>query len=204
VLVNNAGVMPDERTLSPDGHELMFATHVLAPLALTTLLAEPLGRGAPGRVINVSSGGMYGQALPAPDWESERTRYSPKLLYARTKREQIVITELMAERLRGRGVVVHAMHPGWADTEGVRRWMPVFRKLTGPIIRTPDQGADTIVWLGAAPEAAERTGLFWHDRTPRPTHYRLGASPDSGAAREALWSYAVDALAAAGIDVGGL
>ena len=204
VLVNNAGVMPDERTLSPDGHELMFATHVLAPLALTTLLAEPLSRGAPGRVINVSSGGMYGQALPAPDWESERTRYSPKLLYARTKREQMVITELMAERLRGRGVVVHAMHPGWVDTEGVQRWMPVFRKLTRPIIRTPDQGADTIVWLGAAPSPAERTGLFWHDRTPRPTHYRLGASHDSDGDRQALWRYCENALVAAGIDVGGL
>jgi dehydrogenase/reductase SDR family member 12 len=200
LLVNNAGVMPDERTRSPDGHELTFATHVLAPLALTMLLAEQLGRGAPGRVINVSSGGMYGQALPAGDWESERIAYSPKRLYARTKREQIVITELMAERLRGRGVVVHAMHPGWVDTEGVRRWMPVFRRITRPIIRTPDQGADTIVWLGAAPEPAERTGLFWHDRMPRPTHYRLGASPDSGGDRQALWRYCVEALAAAGID----
>jgi dehydrogenase/reductase SDR family member 12 len=194
VLVNNAGVMPDERTLSPNGHELMFATHVLAPLALTTLLAPTLGR-----VINVSSGGMYGQSLPVGDWESERTRYSPKLFYARTKREQMVITEFMAERLRGRGVVVHAMHPGWVDTEGVQRWMPVFRKLTRPIIRTPDQGADTIVWLGAAPEAVERTGLFWHDRMPRPTHYRLGASPDSDGDREALWRYCEEALARAGI-----
>jgi NAD(P)-dependent dehydrogenase (short-subunit alcohol dehydrogenase family) len=195
VLVNNAGVMPDERTLSPDGHELMFATHVLAPLALTTLLVPTLGR-----VINVSSGGMYGQSLPVGDWESERTRYSPKLFYARTKREQVVITELMADRLRDRGVVVHAMHPGWVDTEGVRRWMPVFRKLTRPIIRNPDQGADTIVWLGGAPEPAETTGLFWHDRRPRPTHYRLGASTDFDGDREALWRYCVEALAAAGID----
>lgn len=194
VLVNNAGVMPDERTLSPDGHELGFATHVLAPLALTTLLAPTLGR-----VINVSSGGMYGQSLPVGDWESERTRYSPKLFYARTKREQMVMTELMAQRLRGRGVVVHAMHPGWVDTEGVQRWMPVFRKLTRPIIRTPEQGADTIVWLGAAPEPAEQTGLFWHDRTPRPTHYRLGASPDSDGDRQALWRYCEEALARAGI-----
>jgi NAD(P)-dependent dehydrogenase (short-subunit alcohol dehydrogenase family) len=195
VLVNNAGVMPRDRTRSPDGHELMFATHVLAPLALTTLLAPALGR-----VINISSGGMYGQSLPVGDWESERSDYSPKLFYARTKREQMVITELMAERLRDRGVVVHAMHPGWVDTEGVRRWMPVFRKVTGPIIRTPEQGADTIVWLGAAPEPAERSGLFWHDRRPRPTHYRLGASPDSDGDREGLWSYCVAALAAAGID----
>jgi dehydrogenase/reductase SDR family member 12 len=204
VLVNNAGVMPDDRTLSPDGHELTFATHVLAPLALTTLLAAPLGRGAPGRVINVSSGGAYGQGLPVGDWESERSAYSPKLFYARSKREEIVITEFLAERLRDRGVVVHAMHPGWVDTEGLRRWMPVFRKLTRPIIRTPAHGADTIVWLGAAPEPAGRTGLFWHDRLPRPTHYRLGASPDSDGDRAAFWRYCVDALAAAGIDTAGL
>ncbi len=199
VLVNNAGVMPGDRTPSPDGHELMFTTHVLAPLALTALLAEPLGRAAPGRVINVSSGGMYSQSLPVGDWESERTAYSPKQFYARTKREEIVITELLAARLRDRGVVVHAMHPGWVDTEGVRRWMPVFRKVTGPIIRTPDQGADTIVWLGAAPEPVQRTGLFWQDRRPRPTNYRLGASPDSDRDRRALWAYCEDALARAGI-----
>jgi dehydrogenase/reductase SDR family member 12 len=194
VLVNNAGVMPDERTTSMDGHELMFATHVLAPLALTTLLAPALGR-----VINVSSGGMYSQPLPADDWESERTAYSPKRGYARTKREQIVITELMAERLRDRGVIVHAMHPGWADTEGVQRWMPLFRTIARPIIRSPDQGADTIVWLGGAPEPLSQTGLFWQDRHPRPTNYRLGASPDSEADRQALWDYCEDALAKAGI-----
>jgi dehydrogenase/reductase SDR family member 12 len=199
LLVNNAGVMPDERTTSADGHELMFATHVLAPLALTTLLSGPLGASKPSRVINVSSGGMYTEALPAGDWESEQISYSPKRLYARTKREEIVITELMAERLRGRGVIVHGMHPGWADTEGVRHWMPVFRAVTRPIIRTPGQGADTIVWLGAAAEPLSRTGLFWHDRRPRPTHYRLGASPDSDEDRGALWRYCLQALGKAGI-----
>lgn len=198
-LVNNAGVMPDERTRSPDGHELMFATHVLAPLALSTLLAPVLEQSAPARVINVSSGGMYSQALPVGDWQSDHTAYSPKKLYARTKREEVVVTELMAERLRGRGVVVHGMHPGWVDTEGVRTWMPVFRAITRPIVRTPAQGADTIVWLGAAPEPLECSGRFWHDRRVRPTHYRLGAGPDAEEDRRALWSYCVDALGQAGI-----
>jgi len=201
VLVNNAGVMPDERTTSPDGHELMFATHVLAPLALTARLATLLKRSAPARVINVSSGGQYGQGLPVGDWESEHAAYSPKKLYARSKREEIVVTEIVAERLRGRGVVVHGMHPGWVDTEGVQRWMPVFRKLTMPIIRDPDEGADTIVWLGGAPEALAQTGRFWHDRRTRPTHYRFGAGPDSDPDRQALWRYCVDALAEAGIAV---
>jgi dehydrogenase/reductase SDR family protein 12 len=196
VLVNNAGVMPSERRRSIDGHELMFATHVLAPLALTMLLV-------PGRVINVSSGGMYTQSLPNDgDWESDRTPYSPKKLYARTKREEVTITEMLAERLRNRGVVVHAMHPGWADTEGLARAMPSFRKAIRPIIRNADEGADTIVWLGAAPEPARTTGLFWHDRRPRPTHYRIGPahSDDDAHAREELWAYCEAALRDAGIE----
>jgi len=199
VLVNNAGVMPGDRTFSPDGHELTFATHVLAPLALASELAPVLERSAPSRVINVSSGGMYAQALPVGDWESRESAYSPKRFYARTKREEIVVTEILAERWHARGVVVHAMHPGWADTEGVRRWLPAFRMVTRPIIRSPEDGADTIVWLGGAPEALGQTGLFWHDRRPRPTHYRLGASPDSDADREALWRYCAAALDEAGI-----
>ena len=196
VLVNNAGVMPARRARSADGHELMFATHVLAPFALSMLLL-------PGRVINVSSGGMYTQSLPTDgDWECDRSAYSPKELYARTKREEVVITEMLAERLRGRGVVVHGMHPGWVDTEGLKRAMPNFRTLTRPILRTGDEGADTIVWLGAAPEPAQTTGLFWHDRRPRPTHYRIGpARPDDDAqAREELWAYCENALRDAGIE----
>lgn len=189
VLVNNAGVMPDERTTSADGHELMFATHVLAPFALTQLLGDLLKRSAPSRVINVSSGGMYGQSIPEDDLESERTPYSPKKLYARTKREEVAITEACAERLQAGGVVVHAMHPGWVDTEGVRQWLPLFRMLTRPIIRDPAQGADTLVWLAAAPEALQSTGRFWADRRPRPTHYPLGAVDHSAGAREQLWTY---------------
>ncbi|MBV9003062.1 MAG: SDR family NAD(P)-dependent oxidoreductase [Solirubrobacterales bacterium] len=187
VLVNNAGTMPDERQRSPEGHELMFATHVLAPFALTAWLSELLARSAPARVINVSSGGMYGQSLPVGDLLSERTRYSPKKLYARTKREEVVITELWARELEDQGVVVHAMHPGWVDTKGVREWLPVFRALTGYIIRTPEEGADTIVWLGGAPQALEGSGLFWHDRRPRPTHYLLGASDGDSQERRRLW-----------------
>jgi dehydrogenase/reductase SDR family member 12 len=187
VLVNNAGTMPDQRQRSPDGHELMFATHVLAPFALTSWLRELLSRSAPARVINVSSGGMYGQRLPGGDLQSEQTSYSPKKLYARAKREEVVITELWARELAGHGIVVHAMHPGWVDTKGVRDWLPVFRSLTGAIIRTPEEGADTVVWLGGAPEALEQTGLFWHDRRPRPTHYRLGPGPEDPHERQELW-----------------
>jgi NAD(P)-dependent dehydrogenase (short-subunit alcohol dehydrogenase family) len=140
-------------------------------------------------VINVSSGGMYNQSIPAGDLQSDRDSYGPKKLYARTKREQVVISEQWAERLPPEDVVVHSMHPGWVDTEGVRQWMPVFRTITRPIIRDADQGADTIVWLGAAAEPGRSTGGFWHDRRRRPTHYRLGASPDGDTARRELWDF---------------
>ena len=193
VLVNNAGVMPGERTRTVDGVELTFATHVLAPWVLTEQLTPLLLAAAPSRVINVTSGGQYDQKIPAGDLESADLRYGPKRVYARTKREELVLTQQWAQHLAGTGVHVHAMHPGWADTAGVQKWMPLFRTATRFIIRSPEQGADTILWLGGAAEAIETTGLFWHDRRPRPATYLIGAGPDDDATREELWNY-VEAL----------
>lgn len=76
--------------------------------------------------------------------------------------------------------------------------MPVFRAITGPIIRTPEEGADTVVWLGAAPEALETTGDFWPDRHRRPTHYRLGAGEDPSEPRRMLWDLCQSLVQAAG------
>ncbi|MGW7350662.1 SDR family NAD(P)-dependent oxidoreductase [Streptomyces sp. NPDC054784] len=189
VLVNNAGVMPDERQFSPDGVELTFATHVLAPWFLIDALSPLLRRAAPSRVLDVTSGGQYGTSLPAHDPESARDAYGPKKFYARTKRAQVVITQMWADRLRADGVHVHAVHPGWADTKGVRNWLPVFRVLTRPVIRTPEEGADTVVWLASAPEAVRVSGRLWHDRRVRPATYALGAGPDGPDAREELWAH---------------
>ncbi len=103
VLVHNAGVMPAERGESADGNELMLATHVLGPHLLTALLRPNLREGAPGRVIWIASGGMYGQRLRADDLQYERGEYGPTTGYARTKRAQVVLSELWAEELRRRG-----------------------------------------------------------------------------------------------------
>ncbi len=203
VLVNNAGVMPAQRTHTDEGHELMFATHVLGPFGLTAALLPLLKRSAPARVINISSGGMYGQAIPGDDLESEHTPYSAKKLYARSKREQVAMTQEWARRLAGTGVVVHAMHPGWADTKGVRDGLPIFRVVTGPIIRDSEQGADTIVWLAAAPGPGLTSGEFWHDRRTRPTSYRLGADDAPAEVRERLWQHCAAAATLAGIPVPG-
>jgi NAD(P)-dependent dehydrogenase (short-subunit alcohol dehydrogenase family) len=184
LLVNNAGVLLAERSETAEGLETTFATNLLGHFLLTELLIDKLE--PPARVINVSSGGMYTQRIRVNDLQMERGRYDGAVAYARTKRAQVILTEIWAERLRDRGIVVHSMHPGWADTPGVSESLPRFHRLTKPLLRTPEQGADTIVWLCAAPEAAGASGLFWHDRETRPTHRSKGTR-ETEAERKALW-----------------
>jgi NAD(P)-dependent dehydrogenase (short-subunit alcohol dehydrogenase family) len=186
VLVNNAGVLPAERTLSADGNELTLATNVLGPFLLTNLLIPLLAASAPARIVNVSSGGMYTQRLHVEDLQSTREQFDGPTAYARTKRAQVILTELWAQRLTGTGVVVHAMHPGWADTPGVASSLPRFHGIVGPFLRSAEEGADTIVWLGAAAEPGHSSGGFWHDRRRRPTH-RVPWTRETPADRERLW-----------------
>ncbi|MFD5827419.1 SDR family NAD(P)-dependent oxidoreductase [Lentzea sp. NPDC060358] len=169
VLVHNAGVLPQQRTETPEGHELTFATHVLGPLLLTDLLRPLLAASPDPRVVLVSSGGMYTQRLQADDLEYREGEYRGATAYARTKRMQVALAPLMAARYASDGIGVHAMHPGWADTPGVAGSLPGFHRLTKAVLRTPAEGADTIVWL-AATSPAPRPGQFWHDRRARPAH----------------------------------
>lgn len=186
ILVNNAGVLVNERTTTREGNETTLATNLLAPFLLTRLLQPRLAQSAPARIINVSSGGMYTTGLALDDLQFRKGRYNGSLAYARTKRALVVLTASWAEELRDKGVVVHAMHPGWADTPGVESSLPAFHAVTKRFLRTAGQGADTITWLAAAPEVARVTGLFWLDREPHPTAVFPGtdASPDE---RQRLW-----------------
>jgi len=190
VLVNNAGVLTQERELSADGIELTLATNVIGPFLLTQLLIPMLELSAPSRIISVSSGGMHTQKLRADDLQSEQGDFDGPTVYARTKRAEVILTEMWAQRLAGTGVTAHAMHPGWADTPGVRSSLPRFYRATRPLLRSPDQGADTIVWLGAAAEPAETSGGFWHDRRRRPTHL-LPGTRETEEERDRLWTECV-------------
>ena len=181
VLVNNAGVLPSERTLSPDGNELTLATNVLGPFLLTALLHERTRR-----IVNVSSGGMYTTKLDVDDLQFTHKKFSGTKAYANTKRAEVVLTELWAQRLDPKKTVVHAMHPGWADTPGLAASLPGFHRLTKPLLRDAHEGADTIVWLGAAAVPGATTGGFWHDRARRPTHY-VPWTKESPADRARLW-----------------
>jgi dehydrogenase/reductase SDR family member 12 len=187
VLVHNAGVLAEERTLTEDGIEMTFAVNVVAPFLLTALLTDRLADRAPSRIITVSSGGMYTQRIHTDDLQNAQGEFNGATAYARTKRAQVLLTEVWARRLADRGIIAHAMHPGWADTPGISASLPRFYRASRPLLRTPQQGADTIVWLGAADEAAASSGGFWHDRRRRPTSL-LPWTRETAADRCAVWA----------------
>ncbi len=140
-LVHCAGVLPPERTVTAQGHEVTFATHVLGPFLLTAGLRPLLQADGDGRVIWVSSGGMYTAPLPADDLEYEAGEYKGSTAYARTKRMQVVLAEQLAAAFIQPGdPVVHSMHPGWAATPGVTDSLPTFEKFTRPILRSAGAG----------------------------------------------------------------
>jgi NAD(P)-dependent dehydrogenase (short-subunit alcohol dehydrogenase family) len=190
VLVHNAGALSAERLVSPQGHELTVASQVYGPFLLTTLLLAALRR-ARGRVVTTSSGGMYAASLEVERLEMPPGRYRGAEQYARAKRAQVTLNEMWAECSPGDGVVHHAMHPGWADTPGVSTSLPVFRRIVGPLLRTPEQGADTLVWLASDDgEPRRSSGGFWLDRRRRGLH-RLPttARSDTPERRAALWDH---------------
>jgi NAD(P)-dependent dehydrogenase (short-subunit alcohol dehydrogenase family) len=170
VLVNNAAVLPDERGENSLGVETTFATNVLGPHLLTRLLEPRLRAAGHARVVNVSSGGMYGRRLRLDDWNWKKRPFDGVVAYAEAKRALVVLTEVWAQRLRGCGVTVNAMHPGWADTPAVRTSLPRFRKAMQGRLRTPEEGADTVIWMAVCPRLEGETGRFYFDREPRSTH----------------------------------
>ncbi len=203
VLVHNAGTLPDRRNETAEGLELTLATHVVGPHLLTRLLRPALEQSPDARVIWVASGGMYARRLNVSDPNWTRRPYDGVLAYAETKRAQVVLAELWADMFRETSVVVNAMHPGWADTPSVRSSLPTFHRVMRAILRTPAEGADTVVWLAAAPCARAWTGRFFLDRTARRTHL-VPFTRETEEERRALWQHCEswsDAGASAGREV---
>jgi NAD(P)-dependent dehydrogenase (short-subunit alcohol dehydrogenase family) len=189
VLIHNAGALLNTRALSPQGIEQTVASHVVGPFLMTTLLL-PLLNG--GRVVTVSSGGMYTSGLPAFDkgetLEMLAHKYGGSKQYAIAKRAQVTLTEMWAMREPQTEFV--SMHPGWADTPGVQESIPGFRRVTAPILRTASEGADTIAWLAVVDPLPKASGTFWSDREVRPTHKSPQSKKlDTESNRLALWQY---------------
>lgn len=199
VVIHNAGALLDRHTVGPSGIEVTVAAQVVGPFLLTGLLLEPLVAAGPGRVLTMSSGGMYSQPLTVGALEMAPDDYRGSVQYARAKRAQVTLTEMWPDELAAAGiergrVVFHTMHPGWVDTPGVRASLPGFARIVGPLLRTPEQGADTMVWLATDDDEPLRTnGGFWLDRRQRPIH-KLPATrrSDTPERRRRLWGWCVE------------
>lgn len=171
VLINNAGALFPHRRETSEGLEQSYALLLLSPCRLTEALKPLLLKAAAPRVINVVSGGMYSQKLNVDSLLNENGgSYSGSIAYAREKRALMVLTEEWAKDWADEGIVVNAMHPGWADTPGVQKTLPKFRKITRSVLRSAEEGADTIVWLAVAREAAQASGKLFLDREEKATH----------------------------------
>jgi len=186
VLVNNAGILPAARTITADGIESTLATNLVGPFALTAGLLPALSAGERARIIWVSSGGMYPRKHDLSRLWTPSTPFDGVTAYADTKRAMVIASARMASALSSRGIAVHCMHPGWADTPGVRTSIPGFWRVTRHMLRSPNEGADTIIWLAATEHAQTQSGLFWFDRAPRRTHFVPWTRSAPGA-EEGLW-----------------
>jgi NAD(P)-dependent dehydrogenase (short-subunit alcohol dehydrogenase family) len=190
VLVDNAGAIFPERSESPDGIEATLAVLVVGPFVLVSGLL-PLLRRTPGaRVVCVTSGGMYTQKLDLDDLQSTVVPFSGPRAYARAKRAQVALVREWARRLRGTGVTINAMHPGWADTPGLAETLPGFYRAMRPVLRSPAEGVDTIAWLAADPAGAATSGSLYLDRRPRPFD-RVPGTRLSPGDRRRLWDMVV-------------
>ncbi len=181
VLVNNAGVWLSRRQSSVDGIELTWATNVLGCLLATQALLPLLEAAGRARVVNVAS--QLAGGLDLTDVQYERRPYDGRQAYAQSKQAERMLSWALARRLSGRGPSVNALHPGFVATG-------IFRKGGGLVglaaslyaklrARTPDEGADTVVYLAASPDVEGRSGLFWVDRQEHRCRFRDEAQEEA-------------------------
>lgn len=189
VLIDNAGAIHPRRVETDDGLEATFATMVVGPFSLISGLLPLLRAGGDGRVISVVSGGMYAQPLPLDDLQFEQGRFDGTRAYARAKRASTALIREWSRRVEG-SVRFDAMHPGWADTPGLAELLPGFYEFMRPMLRTPTEGIDTVVWLATDRTPGRGDGNLYLDRRPRPFD-RLPATRLTAAQRRRLWDVVV-------------
>jgi NAD(P)-dependent dehydrogenase (short-subunit alcohol dehydrogenase family) len=185
ILINNAGAMYTQRQLSPDGIELTWALNHLAPFLLTTLLLDRLRASVPARIITTASGAHREAHIPFDDLAAERS-YKAFGRYGETKLANILFTSELARRLVGSGVTANCFHPGLVATGFNRNngaIMSLGMTLLRPASRSPQKGAETLIWLASSPEVANVSGTYFFDKLPKTPSL---AAQDRDAARR-LW-----------------
>ena len=147
---------------------MTMALHVLGPVLMTELLLPALSADA-GRVVFVTSGGMYTQALPVDDPDFEGGEYTGAVAYARSKRGQVELLPVLAAPVGGlAGSPCTPRTPAGRGTPGLDSSLPRFAAALRPVLRSDAAGTDTTTWVVAA-EPAPASGRLWHDRRERPT-----------------------------------
>ena len=170
VLVNNAGLFINKEQYSPDGYELTFATNHLGPFLLTDLLLDLLRKGHDARVVTVASEGHRFAGNFRLDKLARPDSYNGITAYGRSKLCNILFAKELAERLLDDGITSNSLHPGAVRTNfagdpgGVMNF--VF-KLAKPFLRSPEQGAETSVFLASSPKVDHVTGLYFDDCAPK-------------------------------------
>lgn len=169
VLVNNAGILATEPGVTEDGEDRSRQVNHLGPADLTLSLLPSLER-AGGRVVQVSSGMHHRGSLDAND------RFSIVRSYADAKLESLTFAAALKNRLADRGVSIQAVHPGAVKTNiasgktVAQRLLSAGMAMASPFLRRPEQGAETVAWLAAAPEGPASGELYWYDRAVVDAH----------------------------------
>jgi NAD(P)-dependent dehydrogenase (short-subunit alcohol dehydrogenase family) len=167
VLINNAGVMLKKRNLSVDGIEMNFAVHVLGPFLLTNLLLDVLLKSAPSRIINVASAAHKRAKIDFDDLQSENKKYSLFRVYGISKLAEILFTYELSRKLEGTGVTVNAVHPGVVATNLGRDQSKFSQWFARKFFKTPEEGAETSIYLASSPEVEGITGKYFINKEPR-------------------------------------
>jgi NAD(P)-dependent dehydrogenase (short-subunit alcohol dehydrogenase family) len=174
VLVNNAGIIVQERKESEDGYELTFAVNYLSHFLLTSLLLPLLKDSAPARVVNVASAGQ--SPIDFDDPMLERG-YDAMRAYSQSKLAQIMFTFELAERLSGTGVSVNALHPAsLIDTKMVQDTF-------GYTMSTVEEGSEAVVRLAVSSELEGVTGRYFDGKREA----RADEQAYDKEARQRLW-----------------
>jgi NAD(P)-dependent dehydrogenase (short-subunit alcohol dehydrogenase family) len=165
VLVNNAAASVQAREVTPDGYERHWATNVLGPHLLATLLIPALRESGHGRIVTVST--LAAGGLDLSDTQYERRRFSAMGAYRASKQASRMLTWALAAELDDQPVTANAVNPGYVLTpltRNVTGALKVLVVLTSFRAQTPLDGADTAIWAAATPEAEGITGRFWNKR----------------------------------------
>lgn len=166
LLINNAGLHNNRRTLNSKGIETVFCVNHLASFLLTRLLLPRIKESAPARIIQINSQGHRFGGLDLDDLNWERRRYNGYQGYGASKTAQLLTVWELAEQLEGSGVTINAIHPGGVRTNiGMNnsllfQWYQ--RILIWPLLKSPHISGEAIYYLAAAPEMAEVNGRYFN------------------------------------------